>query len=293
MCTLPDNVRVEHALEAGGVVSPWYDSMIAKLVAYATDRAGARAVLCAALRGTRVLGVRTNQAFLDAALEHEEFAGGGATTAFVERHGESLLGGLPRLPAAVAALLAYAVRAAQNGHDPAGVLLPPAWPVPLRLVVDDLALAATVLALGGWRYRVNVEHGTHELTLAEWTGSGAVISGETDRMELAVRAAGTRIFVGWGSSQAVIDDVSLQAAASAGAAGHKLLRAPMAGRIVSLSAAVGQTVGKGAVLLALEAMKMEHPALAPMAATVTAVHVALGAQVTAGAPLVDLEPLAG
>jgi biotin carboxyl carrier protein len=138
-----------------------------------------------------------------------------------------------------------------------------------------------------------VEDATHDLTLSEWTGSGAVISGDTDRMELALQAVGTRIYAGWGSSQAVIADVSLQAAVSAGAAGHKLLRAPMAGRIVSLSATVGQTVEKGAVLLALEAMKMEHPALAPMAATVTAVHVALGAQVTAGAPLVDLEPLAG
>jgi biotin carboxyl carrier protein len=66
----------------------------------------------------------------------------------------------------------------------------------------------------------------------------------------------------------------------------------MAGRIVSLAATVGAPVRKGETLLALEAMKMEHPSLAPMAATVKAVHVQVGAQVAAGMLLIELEPAA-
>ena len=292
MWQMPGGVRVDHALVAGDEVPPYYDSMIAKFIAHAPDREGARAQLGAALRDARILGVRTNQAFLDAALAHEEFAIGHATTAFIERHGESLLGGMARLPAPVAALLAYAARAAALGHDPAHVVLPPRWPIGMRIAVDGVEMPVSVLALGGPRYRVGAPDGEHELCLAAWNQNGAMISGDTGHLEISFQVDGTRVFVGWGSAQAVIDDLSLQAAASAGGAAHNPVRAPMAGRIVSLSVTVGQRVEKGAPLVALEAMKMEHPALAAMAGTVKAIHVAVGAQVTAGAPLVELDPAA-
>ena len=290
---LPAGVRVDHAIEAGAQVSPYYDSMIAKIIAHAPSRAQAAAQLVAALRGTTLLGVRTNQAFLQAALAHEEFAGGGATTAFVERHGEAILGGLPRLPAAVAALLAYAVRAAADGHDPAHVALPLAWPAQVRLLQDEAAVTADVLALGGSRYRVTVPDGEQELDLAAWREGAASITGPQGHLHLAWAAAGERVYAGWEGAQAVLEDRSLQAGVAADAAAHKLLRAPMAGRIVSVQVVAGQQVEKGAVLLALEAMKMEHPALATMSGRVKTVHVAVGMQVVAGAPLVELEAAGG
>jgi geranyl-CoA carboxylase alpha subunit len=292
MWQAPAQVRVDHAVAAGDQVPPFYDSMIAKLIAHAPDRARAINDLRAALRETRILGVRTNQAFLEAALGHQEFADGHATTAFVERHAEALLGGLAQLPAPVAALLAYAARSAAMGHDPARVALPPRWPMATRIAVDGVEVPASVLALGGRRYRVGAPEGEHELSLAAWHDGGAVISGDTGHLEVAYRVDGTRGFAAWGSAQAVIDDLTFQSAVRAGGAAHNLVRAPMAGRIVSLAVSVGQKVEKGAPLLALEAMKMEHPALASMAGTVKAIHVAVGAQVTAGAPLVELEPAA-
>ena len=68
-----------------------------------------------------------------------------------------------------------------------------------------------------------------------------------------------------------------------------MVRAPMAGRIVAVQVAVGQTVARGTPLVVLEAMKMEHPSVAPFAATVTAITVQAGAQVAAGSVLVELQ----
>ena len=88
----------------------------------------------------------------------------------------------------------------------------------------------------------------------------------------------------------MVRDLSLAPVQMADSAAQQLIRAPMAGRVVSLLVAPGDRVQKGAPLLALEAMKMEHPALATMNATVKAVHVAVGAQVATGALLIELAP---
>jgi geranyl-CoA carboxylase alpha subunit len=82
-----DAVRVEHGLESGAVISPFYDSMIAKLIAHAPTRDGARAQLAAALDETVALGIPTNKAFLAAVLRDEDFAAGRATTDFLSGFG--------------------------------------------------------------------------------------------------------------------------------------------------------------------------------------------------------------
>ncbi len=78
-------VRVDHALESGMEIPPFYDSMIAKLIAHAPTRDGARAKLAAALDETVALGVPTNKAFLAAVLRDKAFADGRATTDFLSR----------------------------------------------------------------------------------------------------------------------------------------------------------------------------------------------------------------
>lgn len=88
-----------------------------------------------------------------------------------------------------------------------------------------------------------------------------------------------------------MQDLSLAGATRKDASHGGAIRAPMAGRIVALPVTIGETVRKGEPLLVLEAMKMEHPALAPMDAVVTAVWFAQGAQVTAGALVLELTAL--
>ena len=84
-------LRIDHALASGAQVAPYYDSMIAKFVAHGSDRDDARERLEHGLRAAQVLGVRTNQAFLAAALAHQTFIDGDATTGFVGRHLTELL----------------------------------------------------------------------------------------------------------------------------------------------------------------------------------------------------------
>ena len=284
----PAGVRVEHALEAGARISPFYDSMVAKFVAHAPNRDAARAELIGALRETTLIGVRTNQAFLAAALDHPEFAGGHASTAFVARHQAALLGASAPLAPALAGLLLYAARAARHGHDPRSVALPLAWPVEIKLAVDGVAAAVSVQALGGARYRVICDGVREELTLIEWGDDHARIDAAGGRTGIAFAHDGAQVYAMVGGVQSVIEDRTLAATARAGGQAAGLIRAPMAGRIVAVMASVGQRVEKGATLVVLEAMKMEHPSVAPMAATVTRVLVEHGAQVSAGALLVEL-----
>jgi geranyl-CoA carboxylase alpha subunit len=287
----PAHVRVEHALQSGAVIPPYYDSMIAKLVAHGVDRGAACRKLDEALAQTVALGVRTNQGLLRACLNHAEFTEGRASTGFIGRHKADLLAGQVEIPQACVLLAAYCMRALACGHDPRRVALPLAWAVPLHLEIDGVAVRAGVQSLGGAQYEVTGEDGTVRLNLDD-CGPGNLRIDCGERIELRCAEADSVLYLSRAGRQCVIRDLTLAPAQAMGAGAQQLIRAPMAGRIVSLSATPGARVEQGAALLALEAMKMEHPSLAPMAATVKAVHVQVGAQVAAGALLVELEPAA-
>ncbi|HSW23413.1 MAG TPA: acetyl-CoA carboxylase biotin carboxylase subunit, partial [Burkholderiaceae bacterium] len=87
----PPRLRVEHALHSGAEIPPHYDSMIAKIVSHGATRDEARRKLIAGLADTVALGVKTNQALLARCLAHPVFAAGGATTAFIGQHADTLL----------------------------------------------------------------------------------------------------------------------------------------------------------------------------------------------------------
>src|SRR6476620_3521043 len=101
---MPDGVRVEHALQSGSEIPPFYDSMIAKIISHGTTRDEARRKLICGLEQTVAFGVTTNQAFLAACLRHPAFASGEATTAFIGKYRADLLA--PRKDTASDAALA-------------------------------------------------------------------------------------------------------------------------------------------------------------------------------------------
>src|SRR5215510_8427971 len=88
---MPKSARVEHALQSGSDISPFYDSMIAKIISHGADRDEARGKLICALEQTVAFGVTTNQSFLMSCLRHPAFARGEATTAFISEHRDQLL----------------------------------------------------------------------------------------------------------------------------------------------------------------------------------------------------------
>ena len=285
-----DSLRVDHALVAGAAIPPYYDSMLAKFVAHGADRRQACRALSRALRQAVVLGVATNQAFLACCLDHPAFISGQATTGFIAAHGKELLEAAPPLRAPLAAMALYATRALRLGHDPSHVALPLAWPVRLRFSVDGAPCEAGLQALGGRRYTITWQGNAEPFSIDACAPGMLHISSPQGHERLPFASDDGRLFISRNGRQSLIEDHTLSAATSVAAGGATAVRAPMAGRIVALHTAQGHWVARGAVLLVLEAMKMEHPSLAPMDATVTRVLVQQGAQVAAGTLLVELAP---
>ena len=164
---MPDGIRVEHALQSGSEIPPFYDSMIAKIISHGADRNEARGRLICGLEQTAAFGVTTNQGFLISCLRHPGFAAGEATTAFIGKHRDELLA--PRAndkaEAALAALLLYVT----NPHAP-----------PWR---SGRSLAATFPLT----MRIDLGHGVHEVEIVRERDGGYVASRRWRRASLRDR----------------------------------------------------------------------------------------------------------
>src|SRR6201999_3839745 len=129
---VPEGVRAEHALQSGSAIPPFYDSMIAKLIASGSSREEARSRLIWGLEQVIAFGVTTNQAFLMACLRHPAFAKGEATTALIGEHREEAPAEGVASEAALAALLLHVphpdARSWRNGRTLAAT-----FPIPLRV----------------------------------------------------------------------------------------------------------------------------------------------------------------
>ncbi|MDE2364353.1 MAG: acetyl-CoA carboxylase biotin carboxylase subunit [Hyphomicrobiales bacterium] len=288
------HVRAEHALQSGADIPPFYDSMIAKLVAHGVTRDEARQKLASALDNTIAFGVTTNQAFLAACLRDPVFAAGGATTAFIDARGDALRarpeGGVD--PAILSALLLYATGRGAHGWRP-GRALRPSFALPLRIDID-----------GETREIEAIRHadGGYELT-----ENGNPVSATIDRLsrdEIAFHVGGLnatatylndgdRLFVLYRGRTIVASDLTLARPESADAGGGDgKVRAQLSGRVVALLVKPGDRVERGQPVATLEAMKMQHVHAAGVAGAVTAVHAAEGDQTVPGAILVEIEPAA-
>lgn len=269
-----DGLRFDHALEAGGVVTPHYDAMLGKLIAHAPTRDEAIARLARALDETVLLGLPSNRGFLAACLRHPVFGGGGATISFLAQHGDHLREALrPPREAQIAAALAVT----WLGRPAAA--LPSPFPRPLRMRVGDAVLDLTVAECG--HGMLQVQAGERRYVAHIGTGS-LTLDGVTQPAD-AVRMTDGRCHVRWGAHDLMVQDLSHSAALSAGQGpAARELRAPFNGKLVSLVVQAGQRVAKGQLLLTIESMKIEHQISAPRDATVGSVAVAVGQQLMPG-----------
>ena len=295
-------VRIDTGVAAGDEVSPYYDPMLAKLVVWGEDRERACATLLAALADCEVAGVATNIAFLERVVAHEAFATGALDTGLIEKHHAALFPPAGRPPAL--ALIAAAVdelahargdagpRHDADPHSPWGAT-DAWWPNSVH--------HAVVLAFADGDERVEVRlsgpfdalsvdiHGRRTGARAERTGDGWMLDTGTQRITARVVRAGEdrRVFARGLRRRLRYLDPLAHAGEEAERAGH--LAAPMSGTVVAVPVAVGDRVERGAALVVLEAMKMEHTIVAPAAGIVSAVNFAVGDRVPEGADLVDLE----
>jgi 3-methylcrotonyl-CoA carboxylase alpha subunit len=299
-----ERVRVDTGFRAGDAVTPFYDPMLAKLIAWGEDRDAARRTLAQALGQCEVAGVATNLGLLGRIVSHEAFARADIDTGLIERHREALL--RPAEPASaraqvVAALAEYLALAAGRASGASSGACASPWDatdgwwngVPSRGIAFAFAegaaeQVATVHPQADGSLRVEAGDRSQVARVAL---AGGRICGTLDgeRIDAAVIADDdARLVFGAGAPARLrrVDPLA-HADAEEHAPGH--LAAPMSGTIVAVMVAPGERVARGAALVVLEAMKMEHTIVAPAAARVTAVRCAVGERVAEGADLVDLE----
>ena len=287
-----DGMRSDHALETGAEISPYYDSMIAKLVAHAATRDAAREQLATALDATVALGVTTNKPLLAAVLRDEVFARRGPTTEFLSRR-------FVRFAPARADREDFAIAAMLLSSDAARRAAHGEW---TSWSNNPARLQRLKLECGGEAMELGIESGHGACVVhAEGEAIGLRIvaaDGARARIELRREAEETVSYCARGSaihlarkgkSLDMENVLHAPAARRAAGAGDGRVLAPMNGRVVAVHAKAGDSVAAGATLVVLEAMKMEHALCAPAASRVKAVHVAAGAQVAPGHLLVELE----
>ncbi len=289
---MPDSIRVEHALESGAEVLPFYDSMIAKLIGSGSDREAARRKLLGGLEDSVALGVDTNQAFLIECLRHPVFIAGAATTDFITEHGPLLLEENPDShvrASALAAVILY-VTDERGRTDTSVRSIAQQLPVTFNFDIGGEPCAAEVTQCVNSRFQVSFAEKTLELQWVEVEGDLVrfACDGLTECAVL-VRDRNLLLLRYRGRAYRVEDRTYAAAIHGRNAAGDGKIRASMNGRVVAVLVGIGDTVSTGQPVLVLDAMKMEHVHQAPVTGTVIALSVAEGEQVAAAQVLAEIE----
>ncbi|WP_394245149.1 acetyl/propionyl/methylcrotonyl-CoA carboxylase subunit alpha [Halopseudomonas laoshanensis] len=276
--------RMDSGVDQGDEVSPFYDPMLAKLIAWGETREAARLNLLGMLRETAIAGLQTNLSFLTRIIEHPAFADAQLDTGFIPRHETALIPDRPALDDDFWALAGCAWLLSRRTTQP----VPSPWQTLNSGWRSGLpAISRLHLRCGEQDRQLDVnitpdcqfDHTEQVLTVMQ--------QGVTQRHPLLVTEQS--VFLRWHGQWQQLD--AFDPISEAEQAHHHGggLQAPMNGSIVRLMVQVGDQVEAGSVLLVLEAMKMEHSIRAPHAGNITTLFCSEGDLVAEGAVLVELE----
>jgi 3-methylcrotonyl-CoA carboxylase alpha subunit len=281
---LPMDVRVDSGIEAGGEVTPFYDPMIAKLIAHAPTRDAALARLTNALDHTLVAGVRTNIAFLGTLCRAESFREGKVDTGFIDRN-LAALGAVPHGPDHAAAALGVVRLLDDDQAETAGAeaVAEPNSPWTAR---DGFQLGGTrsvvvPILIDGHSADAAVSYGKG--------GMSVIVDGATSATDAKVFEADGEAYVLRRGRQTRVRLKDMSAATADAEAGDGVLKAPMHGKVLQLFVGAGDAVAGGQRLAVIEAMKMEHTLRAPFAGIVADVAIGAGTQVVEGAQIMVIQ----
>lgn len=298
-------VRVDTGVEQGDVIGPDYDPLIAKLVVWDEDRDGARRRLLQALAQFRIVGVASNVGFLSRLVASPSFAAAELDTGLIEREHSVVFPQVAPvadkvlLLAALADLLRQAEAERRRGEQQPDRWSP--WQACDGWRLGGSLTRRLLYRADGQERAVGVSHAGRGFILdldGAVVPAGGELAGDGDlRAELAGRqlratvvADGDKRYVFLGGRADVLSAIDPLAPQGGSGSAAGALSAPMPGKIIALLATPGSAVEKGAPLLILEAMKMEHTIAAPAAGRLKHFCFALGEQVTEGAELVEMEP---
>ena len=276
-------VRIDSGIVSGSEVSPYYDPMLAKVIAYRSNRQEARRRLLRALGETHVLGSATNKGFLAHVLEDDRFVQGAATTAFInDKTLEAAARAVsisPSMVACAAVLMTCGTAGWTNGA-----------PIPRRLVLNDGETDWAVTLSGrGNAFSVQIGEVQHEVEVLDMAGSEASLIFDGIRQRMAFVLNGDDIHLSRAGQSISLHDITYAPVAGDDAEGNGQIIAQTEGLVVGIAVAEGVQVDKGDTLVTVEAMKMEHHHVADGSGRVRAISVADGDQVKKGQMLVELE----
>jgi len=289
----PAAIRIDSGVRQGDAISPFYDPMIAKLIVWGHDREEALGIMAQALSEYQIVGLATNVAFLKRLVESKPFSGADLDTGLIERNHDELF---PPMPPVSLPVLSLAAASLLTSEQNAGAAANDPWANTSGWRMNGTLLRQLDLSDESGAYPLSVGYREQGWTVQQGGASATMTLVERNGQQLVIKldgaaARGTvvrdgemfHVFTG-GVHFALNYNDPLAHAGETEAEGGRLT-APMPGKIVALLVEKGKTVEKGAPLLIMEAMKMEHTIAAPADGTVEDLLYAVGDQVAEGAQL--------
>jgi 3-methylcrotonyl-CoA carboxylase alpha subunit len=284
-------VRIDAGVRQGDAITPYYDPMIAKLIVHGNDRAQALSRMQQALQAIEIVGPATNVGFLQRLIATNAFTSADLDTGLIERYHDVLFPAPATLPVAMLALwVAKLAMPEQVGSDPwdspHGWRLNGSYRRDLRFDCDEQDHQLTLdYQRNGWC----MTYQSQPVMLTDIKIDGATVSLQLAQQAVVGRVIrdGDRFHVFWQGQHRVLQWSDPIAHAGEHEAEGGRLTAPMPGKIVQLMVSAGEHVTKGAPLLIMEAMKMEHTISAPANGRVETLNYAVGDQVAEGAQLLS------
>ena len=288
-------VRIDDGVRQGDAISPFYDSMVAKLIVHGKTRQEALARLDTALAQTHIVGLNTNVQFLRYVLQSQSFAEANLDTALIPRE-EAVLFNQERigLPMAAACAVAHTLRqektletndpfSRRDGWQAFGLALR-RFEFEFNGAVEKAEL--TYLHDGALHLAVGGSSGVLQFATADSGGITVAFADQRLTANIYINDAVAHIFSAQAATKIVAIDLLAHAGVAQAEAGR--LTAPMPGKVVSFAVKAGDKVSKGQALAVMEAMKMEHTIAAPLDGVVAELLYAPGDQVTEGSELLKL-----
>jgi 3-methylcrotonyl-CoA carboxylase alpha subunit len=280
----PADIRVDSGVENGGEVTPFYDPMIAKLIAHAPSRDAALQRLTDGLDRTIVAGVRTNIAFLGSLCRAENFRAGKVDTGFIDRN-LAALGAAPHEPdhAAAAAGIAHllADKAAEEAAFERAAEPDSPWAASDGFQLSGVRRVVVPVLVDGQGAEAAVGYGKD--------GASITVGGAEPASDARVFATADEAYIVRNGRQTRVRFKDVSEATAKGGAGDGNVKAPMHGKVLELFVHAGDTVVAGQRVAVLEAMKMEHTLRAPFAGIVAEVAATVGTQVVEGERIMLIE----
>ena len=297
-------IRVDAGIESGSEVTPFYDPLLAKVIAKGESREDARQRLVTSLSASLLAGPTSNRDFLIDALGRESFVRGEATTAFIEEeYGQAGFCMAPSLAdLSLAAVVHYRFRSEFALSESPGVneeLLNWSSGVDLESITqyrfEDDFVSFTVHPAGSGKYIVLVGEGTRfEFTILGFDDQMMILESGREGQSIAFyeHPDKRRITLATPVVEFSVEDLS-EVDASVESGGDGLVVSPMHGQLLEISVQEGDEVTVGQPLALLEAMKMQHEIVAQVAGKVIAIHVEADSQIALNRVLMEIEPNEG